>query len=29
MVLATAVLIVFLGWYAITKGPQYIIDAFR
>jgi manganese transport protein len=28
MVLATAILIVFLGWYAITKGPQYI-EAFR
>jgi hypothetical protein len=28
MVLATATLVVFLAWYAITKGPQYL-DAFR
>lgn len=28
MVLATAILIVFLGWYALTKGPQYL-EAFR
>jgi Mn2+/Fe2+ NRAMP family transporter len=28
MLLATGILIVYLGWYAITKGPQFI-SAFR